>query len=77
MYILPNQDCINDGYDPTIYAYCSDCKSYHLRSEFPKSKNRWHGLHNICKLKQNARRRGNQQLLERRRELRRERRVDL
>lgn len=71
------QDMINDGYDPNTHNYCSDCKSYHLRHEFPASKNRWNGLHNICKLKQNARRRGNQQLLERQRELRRERRIDL
>lgn len=76
-YIHAAQDSINDGYDPRYYGYCSDCQEYHLREEFPKSKNRWNGLHNICKLKQNARRRGNVKLLERRRELRRERRLDL
>jgi len=70
-------DSLLDGYNPDIYGYCTDCKEYHLRTEFPKSKNRWNGIHNICKYKQNARRRGNIKQLERRRELRRERRVDV
>lgn len=69
-------DSINDGYNPDLYGYCTDCKAYHPKNEFPKSKNRWNGIHNICKSKQNARRTGNKSLLERRKELRRERRAE-
>ena len=51
-------DALKDGYSPDTHQYCSDCKTYHEYSLFPKSKNRWSGYHNVCKDKNNARRRG-------------------
>lgn len=50
-------DSLNEGYSPDTHGYCSDCKAYHLKEEFPKSKNRWNGIHNLCKNTQNLRRR--------------------
>ena len=42
-------DVINDGYRPDLHAYCSGCKTYHFLEAFAKSKNRWNGVHNICR----------------------------
>ena len=43
------KDVRDDGYDPKFHAYCSMCKTYFLKEMFPKSKNRWNGVHNLCK----------------------------
>ena len=50
-------DSLDDGFSPDTHGYCSDCKTYHVKEDFPKSKNRWNGIHNVCKEKQNSRRR--------------------
>ena len=51
-------DMILDGFSPETYGYCSDCKEYHLKEEFPKKATNWSGVYNICKVKANDRRRG-------------------
>ena len=51
-------DIFNDGYHPDLHAYCTGCKGYHFKEAFPKSKNNWNGLHNICKDQSNSIRRG-------------------
>ena len=43
------QDVVFDGFNPDVHAYCTSCKSYHTKDLFPKTKNRWKGVHNLCK----------------------------
>lgn len=50
-------DVLLDGYHPDVDAYCSGCKTYHPKQEFPKSKLRWNGVHNMCKTTSNEYRR--------------------
>ena len=47
--IHAKMDTVRDGFDPETHAYCSMCKTYHPKEMFPKSKNRWNGVHNLCK----------------------------
>ena len=49
---------INDGYSPETHHYCTNCKEYHIKELFPKNKNAWDGLHNMCKESSNIARRG-------------------
>jgi len=52
------QDVLADGYHPDKHHYCTACKMYHIHEDFPKNKNSWNGLHNMCKTTTNAARRG-------------------
>jgi len=56
--IHARQRSIDDGYNPDIYHYCTSCKEYHVKEEFPRNKNAWNGVHNMCKISSNAARRG-------------------
>jgi len=52
------QDMFNDGFNPDTHGFCSDCKEYHIKELFPKNRNTWNGIYNICKERSNRRRRG-------------------
>ena len=41
-------NCLNDGYHPDIYHYCTFHKQYEKRENFSTRKS-WSGLHNMCK----------------------------
>lgn len=56
--IHARQRSLNDGYNPTTHHYCTQCKEYHLKEAFPKNKNAWNGVHNMCKVSSNEARRG-------------------
>lgn len=57
MLLHARTDMINDGYSPEIYNYCTSCKEYHLKELFPKNKNAWNKVHNVCKQASNSIRR--------------------
>lgn len=56
--IHARQDTVDDGYNPSTHHYCTGCKEYHLKEMFPKNKNAWNGVHNMCLITSNKARRG-------------------
>ena len=49
MILHKRTNVINNGGNPDIHAWCSGCKTIHLKEEFSTTKQNKYGLHPTCR----------------------------